>query len=154
MDPDTEMFILIGPCNDLCRSVRVNGWACPSFACHFLCLFPPFFLVENKKRTQFCMPLSTNCVHTQSFCWTPQHVPYPCKWNRGFILLAHSPDPFFPKPPFSKRQALLCGSCLVFLSGQEMSTLVGGMCSIWHWQWYYSRQCQPSLSLPRTLRKL
>ena len=30
-DPDTEMFILIGPCSDLCRTVRVNGWACLSF---------------------------------------------------------------------------------------------------------------------------
>ena len=40
-------------------------------------------------------------------------------------------DLFFPKPPFSKRYTLLCGSWLfVCLSGWEMSTLVGGMCSI------------------------
>ena len=50
-----------------------------------------------------------------------------------FLLLAHSPDLFFPKHSFSERQAPLCGSG-VFLSGQEMSTLVGGMCIIcWHW---------------------
>ena len=30
--PDAETFILIGPCGDLCRNVRVNEWACPSFA--------------------------------------------------------------------------------------------------------------------------
>ena len=34
-----------------------------------------------------------------------------------FMLLAHSPDLFFLKLPFSKRLALLCGSCFVCLSG-------------------------------------
>ena len=26
-----QRFILIGPCSDLCRTVRANGWACLSF---------------------------------------------------------------------------------------------------------------------------
>ena len=30
-DSGTETFILIGPCSDLCRTVRVNGWVCLSF---------------------------------------------------------------------------------------------------------------------------
>ena len=32
-----------------------------------------------------------------------------------FLLLAHYPDLFPPKPPFSERWALLCGICFVFL---------------------------------------
>ena len=31
-----------------------------------------------------------------------------------FLCLAHSPDLFFPKSPFSERQAVLCGSCFIF----------------------------------------
>ena len=30
-DSGTETFILIRPCSDLCRTVRVNGWVCLSF---------------------------------------------------------------------------------------------------------------------------
>ena len=47
-----------------------------------------------------------------------------------FLILAHSPDRFSPKPPFFRRWALLCGSCFVFLIGYEMSTLVGGLYNI------------------------
>ena len=32
-DPDTEMFILIGPCSDICCTIRDNHF------CHFLCHF-------------------------------------------------------------------------------------------------------------------
>ena len=32
MDPVTETFSLIGPCRDLCHTVRANAWARPSFA--------------------------------------------------------------------------------------------------------------------------
>ena len=35
-DPDTDTFILIGPCSDLCRTVWINGWACPIFSSIFV----------------------------------------------------------------------------------------------------------------------
>ena len=50
-DPDTEMFVLIEPCSDLFRTVRVNGWACPLFSSlrHY---FPPFFPLPVEKTTE------------------------------------------------------------------------------------------------------
>ena len=48
-----------------------------------------------------------------------------------FLLLAYSPDFFFPKPPFFEWSSFVWLLFFVlFLSDQEMSILVGGMCSI------------------------
>ena len=32
-DPDKDTFILIRPCSNLCFTIQVNGWACPSLIC-------------------------------------------------------------------------------------------------------------------------
>ena len=41
-------------------------------------------------------------------------LPSPVAYSVLSMLLAHSPDFFFPNPPFSERQALLCRSCFLF----------------------------------------
>ena len=43
MDPDMEMFILIGPCSDLCHIKWVNGWVCLSF----VSLLVPFLTIPS-----------------------------------------------------------------------------------------------------------
>ena len=51
-DPDTDTFILIGPCGDLCRTVRANGWACPLFFVTSCAISRHFFLPMEKKNMQ------------------------------------------------------------------------------------------------------
>ena len=46
--PDTDAFILMGPCSDLCRTVMVNGWVCPLFS-SLLVSFPAIFPCRWKK---------------------------------------------------------------------------------------------------------
>ena len=52
-DQDTDTFILIGPCSDLCLNVRVNGWTCRLFL-SLLVPFPTIFflLVEKTQNKQ------------------------------------------------------------------------------------------------------
>ena len=51
-DPDTETLILIGPCSDLCRTVRINGWACLSFSS----LLVPFIASLSCRCISTCDP--------------------------------------------------------------------------------------------------
>ena len=52
MDPGSDMFILTGPCSDLCRTVLVKGWACLSFTS----LLVPFFAIISCVWKNTCDP--------------------------------------------------------------------------------------------------
>ena len=52
---DAETFILIGPCSDLYSTVRVNGWACLSFA-SLLVPFPAILSCWWKSTCDAAMP--------------------------------------------------------------------------------------------------
>ena len=51
-DLDTEKFILIRPCGDLCHAVRINRSACPSIAS----LFVPFNTILSCQCNSMCDP--------------------------------------------------------------------------------------------------
>ena len=52
MDPDMEMFILIGPCSDLCHIKWVNGWVCLSF----VSLLVSFLTILSCRWKSMCNP--------------------------------------------------------------------------------------------------
>ena len=59
-DMATGMFILIGPCSDLCRTVQVNRWACPFFSLLLVPFSTIFF--QTLSYSSHVNYLKTNCL--------------------------------------------------------------------------------------------